>query len=129
MVEKLHLARTLDYTNKTLKADLNARLNDLKGKLTDKTFTRDIESQIAYTLDSLTTQGIIQNGSGNSKVVDDKLVIDINFMPIFPLNHVTTTITLSADTLLNEEDRLENEEDSKYTLKKILVREALILYV
>lgn len=116
-LEDLHLMRTLDYANKTLKADLGARLNSagLKGRPTDKELVKAIQNQISCTLDSLIDQEIIRHGHSDVKVnlVDDKVVVDMTFQPFYPLKNVTTTITLDTikgEASLNEEDRLANEE-------------------
>lgn len=105
-----HLARTIDFTNKQLRADLGTTLDKFAFKPIDDTFMKTIESSIGSTLTDLVGKGILTNAHSTSKVVDDKLVIDITLQPIFPVSHVTTTITLDPrenNVELNDE---ENEE-------------------
>ena len=87
----LHLARAIDFTNKQLRTDIGTTLDTFAFKPIDDTFMKTIESSVGSTLTDLVGKGVIANAHSTSKIVDDKLVIDITLRPTFPLKYVTTT--------------------------------------
>lgn len=110
----LNLTRVVDYTHKLLRTDLGTTLSNSKYNPVDEKFIREASLQISSTLDGLKAQGVIGEYQDiKAELIDDKLMIDVKFQPVFPVNTVNTIVTVDLNDMSTTTKEGNEEEGRK----------------
>lgn len=115
----LNLTRVVDYTHKLLRTDLGTTLSNSKYNPVDEKFIREASLQISSTLDGLKAQGVIGEYQDiKAELIDDKLMIDVKFQPVFPVNTVNTIVTVDLNDMstTTKEGNEEEERERRFQI-------------